>query len=110
MLLPSSWQSREVAQSVVKRRSQLSPDEMKSFGRNLTAFNSRLAWRCHFVQKFEDQPEIETHCMHPAFEGLRVGEHNDFHFQAWASAQTGYPFIDACKGCCQRGCIVSNTA
>lgn len=87
---------REVAQSIVKRRSQLSPNEKKSFGRNLTAFGSRLAWRCHFVQKIEDQPEIETHCMHPAFEGLRVNEHNEAHFQAWANGQTGYPFVDAC--------------
>lgn len=87
---------REVAQSIVKRRAQLSPNEKKSFGRNLTAFGSRLAWRCHFVQKIEDQPEIETHCMHPAFEGLRVDPHNDLHFQAWASGQTGYPFVDAC--------------
>ena len=87
---------REVAQSIVKRRSQLSPDEKTSFGRNLTAFGSRLAWRCHFIQKIEDQPEIETHCMHPAFEGLRLDEHNDSYFQAWASGQTGYPFVDAC--------------
>lgn len=87
---------REVAQSIVKRRSQLSPLEKKSFGRNLTAFGSRLAWRCHFIQKIEDQPEIETHCMHPAFEGLRVHDHNEAYFQAWATGQTGYPFIDAC--------------
>ena len=87
---------REVVQSIIKRRSQLSTDEKKSFGRNLTAFGSRLAWRCHFIQKIEDQPEIETNCMHPAFEGLRVGEHNDAHFQAWAHGQTGYPFVDAC--------------
>jgi deoxyribodipyrimidine photo-lyase len=87
---------REVAQSIVKRRSQLSPEENKSFGHNLTAFGSRLAWRCHYIQKIEDQPEIETHCMHPAFEGLRVNEHNDAHFQAWANGQTGYPFVDAC--------------
>lgn len=87
---------REIAQSIVKRRSQLSPLEKKGFGRNLTAFGSRLAWRCHFVQKIEDQPEIETHCMHPAFEGLRVDDHNGAHFQAWANGQTGYPFVDAC--------------
>jgi deoxyribodipyrimidine photo-lyase len=87
---------REVAHSIVKRRGQLSPLEKKSFGRNLTAFGSRLAWRCHFIQKMEDQPEIETHCMHPAFEGLRVNEHNEAHYQAWATGQTGYPFIDAC--------------
>lgn len=87
---------REVTQSIVKCRAQLSSNEKQSFGRNLTAFGSRLAWRCHFIQKIEDQPEIETHCMHPAFEGLRVGEHNDLYFQAWASGKTGYPFVDAC--------------
>ena len=87
---------REVAQSITKRRSQLSPEENKIFGRHLTAFGSRLAWRCHFIQKLEDQPEIETHCMHPAFERLRVGAYNDAHFQAWVNGQTGYPFIDAC--------------
>ena len=87
---------REVAQSIAKRRAQLSPEEKNSFGRNLTAFGSRLAWRCHFVQKIEDQPKIETHCMHPAFEGLRLDEHNDAHFHAWANGQTGYPLMPAC--------------
>lgn len=87
---------REVVQSIAKRRAQLSPMEKKAFGRNLSAFGSRLAWRCHFIQKLEDQPSIETCCMHPAFEGIREEEHNDAYFQAWAMGQTGYPFIDAC--------------
>ena len=34
--------------------------------------------------------------MHPAFGGLRIDEHNEAYFQAWANGQTGYPFIDAC--------------
>ena len=87
---------REVSQSVTKRRSQLSAEELQSFGRNLTAFSARLAWRCHFIQKIEDQPEIETHCMHPAFEALRKDEHNAAYFQAWTRGQTGFPFVDAC--------------
>jgi deoxyribodipyrimidine photo-lyase len=88
--------AREVTQSLAKRRAQLSPMERKTFGQNLSAFASRLAWRCHFVQKIEDQPSIETACMHPDFEGLREKDHNDAYFQAWASGKTGYPFIDAC--------------
>ena len=87
---------REVTQSISKRRKQLSPLEKPAFARNLSAFGSRLAWRCHFIQKIEDQPEIETHCMHPAFEGLRKNEHNETFHQAWKNGQTGYPFIDAC--------------
>lgn len=87
---------REVVQALDKRRAQLSPMERKTFGRNLSAFGSRLAWRCHFVQKLEDQPSIETHCMHPAYEGLRDGGFDQARFDAWARGKTGYPFIDAC--------------
>ena len=87
---------REVVQSIKKRKQQLNTEEKKRFGRNLTAFNSRLAWRCHFIQKIEDQPSIETHCMHPAFEGLRESEHDELKYKAWATGHTGYPFIDAC--------------
>lgn len=87
---------REVVKSIQKRKSQLSPDEKKSFGRNVSAFGSRLAWRCHFIQKIEDQPSIEHVCIHPAFEGMREHEHNEDHYKAWMEGQTGYPFIDAC--------------
>jgi deoxyribodipyrimidine photo-lyase len=34
--------------------------------------------------------------MHPAFETLRKGDHDEAYYQAWATGQTGYPFIDAC--------------
>ena len=88
--------AREVLQSVAKRRVQLSNEGTKHFSRNLSAFSSRLAWRCHFIQKLEDQPKIETHCMHPAFEGLRQNDHNETYFQAWSTGHTGYPFVDAC--------------
>lgn len=87
---------REVVQSIAKRRAQLSPIERTRLDRNLSAFDSRLAWRCHFIQKLEDQPSLEKTCMHPAFEGLRERDHNDVYLQAWATGQTGYPFIDAC--------------
>ena len=87
---------RELVQSIKKRKQQLNSEEKKYFVKNLTAFNSRLAWRCHFIQRIEDQPEIETHCMHLAFEGLREGDHDEVKYQAWATGSTGYPFIDAC--------------
>lgn len=87
--------AREVVQATKKRKQNLGEDE-KVFKRNLSAFSSRLAWRCHFIQKIEDQPEIEYECMHPAFEGMREGDHNEEYFQAWKDGRTGYPFIDAC--------------
>lgn len=85
-----SLSAREVVQALERRRADLSPVEKKTLGRNLSAFGSRLAWRCHFIQKLEDEPELETTCMHPAFEGLREGEYRDDHFEAWA---TGAPAI-----------------
>jgi deoxyribodipyrimidine photo-lyase len=70
-------------------------EDAQRFLRNLAAFRSRLAWRCHFVQKLESQPEIETQCMHPAFEGMREPYFRQDYFDAWCEGQTGYPVIDA---------------
>ncbi len=88
---------REIVQATLKRSLEAeiagrpSPD-----ARNLSAFASRLAWRCHFVQKLEQAPAIETRCMHPAFEGLRPPGDPDARLEAWIQGQTGYPLIDAC--------------
>jgi deoxyribodipyrimidine photo-lyase len=66
------------------------------FKRNLSAFLSRLAWHCHFIQKLEQQPDIERVCMHPAFEGMREPHFRDDYFEAWKTGNTGYPLVDAC--------------
>jgi deoxyribodipyrimidine photo-lyase len=66
------------------------------WARQLQAFRSRLAWRCHFVQKLEQQTSIEFRCMHPAFEGMREADHRDDLFTAWCDGRTGYPLVDAC--------------
>lgn len=67
-----------------------------AWARQLAAFRSRLAWRCHFVQKLEQQPSIEQRCMHPAFDGMRESEFRQDFFDAWCVGLTGYPLIDAC--------------
>jgi len=61
---------------------------------SLKSFQSRLAWRDHFMQKLEDAPSIETRCLHPAYEGLR-GDDPALR-AAWEKGETGVPFIDAC--------------
>jgi deoxyribodipyrimidine photo-lyase len=87
---------REAVKSHQNRRNTLSNADMKLWKRNLSTFESRLSWRCHFMQKIEDQPDIEFKCMHPAFEGMREDHHNEEYYQAWIQGRTGYPFIDAC--------------
>lgn len=63
---------------------------------SMRSFQSRLAWRDHFIQKLEDEPALEYRCLHPAYEGLRPQTPDAARLQAWATGQTGLPFVDAC--------------
>lgn len=63
---------------------------------SLSSFQSRLRWHCHFMQKLEDEPELEHHALNRALDGLREPEFRQDYFDAWASGQTGYPLVDAC--------------
>ena len=90
---------REIVQASEARARELEslPDPAgHAWARQLAAFGSRLAWRCHFVQKLEQQPAIEARCMHPAFEGMREQEFREDFFDAWCQGRTGYPLVDAC--------------
>lgn len=60
------------------------------------SFQARLAWRDHFMQKLEDEPDIETGCLHRAYENLRPAEPDALRLEAWAQGETGVPFVDAC--------------
>lgn len=64
--------------------------------KSLNAFKSRLYWHCHFIQKLESEPEIETRNLLKEADGLRENDFNLDLFQAWQTGHTGYPFVDAC--------------
>lgn len=68
----------------------------KGFVFALKSFMSRLRWHCHFMQKLEDQPNIETHCLHPAYDDIRSYANIEEKLLAWQTGQTGYPLVDAC--------------
>ncbi|MFN3282596.1 MAG: deoxyribodipyrimidine photo-lyase, partial [Tabrizicola sp.] len=59
---------REVVQATAARQAERPGGR---WGGALASFQSRLAWRDHFIQKLEDEPEIETRCLHRAAETLR---------------------------------------
>jgi deoxyribodipyrimidine photo-lyase len=64
---------------------------------SINSFKSRLYWRCHFVQKLEQQPQIEFQAMHSHLEDLgRIQADDHPHYLAWTLGQTGYPYVDAC--------------
>ena len=70
--------------------------ERGRFRASIDSFTARLHWRCHFMQKLEDEPEIEHRCMHPLYEGLREPDHSPERLAAWERGETGLPMVDAC--------------
>jgi deoxyribodipyrimidine photo-lyase len=58
------------------------------------AFEERLHWHCHFIQKLESEPELEFRDAHPAYAGLRQTDAR--RLAAWEEGRTGLPFVDAC--------------
>lgn len=63
---------------------------------SLRSFQSRLRWRCHFMQKLEDEPELEFQNLCRSYDGLREETFDDSRFEAWKAGMTGYPMVDAC--------------
>ncbi|NBX16810.1 MAG: hypothetical protein EBR09_05535 [Proteobacteria bacterium] len=75
--------------------SALSDENRDLAARPAAAFRSRLAWRCHFVQKLENFPSMENSEQNSALSGIRP-EMTDTEFERWVSGCTGYPLVDAC--------------
>jgi len=90
---------RTVFQATVRRREELPSDGSASqWRRSLRSFESRLFWHSHFVQRLEDQPDMEQVPIHPAFyNALPVvdGEEAQRRLIAWRTGETGFPMIDA---------------
>jgi deoxyribodipyrimidine photo-lyase len=83
---------REVVQAVAVRQAERPGGK---WGGSLSSFQSRLAWRDHFMQKLEDQPSIEIRDLHPMAVS-RPREMDATRLSAWANGETGLPFLDAC--------------
>tara|TARA_B100001094_G_scaffold331777_1_gene401279 strand:+ start:1817 stop:3256 length:1440 start_codon:yes stop_codon:yes gene_type:complete len=68
---------------------------------NKRSFNgllTRLKWRCHFIQKFEVEPEIEKACANRGFESLKKTNDPKL-IQSWEDGITGIPLVDANMRC-----------
>jgi len=94
---------RETVQAT-RRAMQVAQAQPHDFGpamlSGLRAFEQRLHWHCHFMQKLESQPELEIHNLHSAFDGIRdealstIESHR--RLDAWCAGETGWPLVDAC--------------
>jgi deoxyribodipyrimidine photo-lyase len=66
--------------------------------RDITNFLSRLQWRCHFMQKFDDEPEMEFKNINKAYDTIR-NNYDENLLIKWKEGITGIPIIDACMRC-----------
>lgn len=66
--------------------------------RAILNFVSRLHWHCHFMQKFEDECEMEFQNANRAYDSL-VKPKNEIYIKAWQEGKTGVPIVDACMRC-----------
>ncbi|MEN2494538.1 MAG: Cryptochrome-like protein cry2 [Hyphomicrobiaceae bacterium hypho_1] len=91
---------REIAQMTWKRQRELNHIGDKTVSQwrgSLASFTGRLHWHCHFMQKLEDEPNLEFCNMHRAYDALRrPKEINTAYLSAWQKGETGLPFVDAC--------------
>ncbi|MDX2238915.1 MAG: deoxyribodipyrimidine photo-lyase/cryptochrome family protein [Hyphomonadaceae bacterium] len=88
---------RETYQAALRAQTRWTEADDAPFARSIGAFASRLHWHCHFIQKLEDEPDLERRALHPAYEGLRpIGDDDAAIASAWESGRTGFPFLDAC--------------
>jgi deoxyribodipyrimidine photo-lyase len=93
------WAARVQWQAELKSPGRVHPDA-KAMLLSLKSFESRLHWRCHFIQKLESEPQMELRCLHPATRGLRnegvLSDEESRRLAAWQEGRTGYGFVDAC--------------
>jgi deoxyribodipyrimidine photo-lyase len=88
---------REVVHALRARRAELAGRaDAGSWRRALAAFESRLHWHCHFIQKLESEPAIEFEHVHAGYAGMRPAIADPVRLTAWREGRTGWPFVDAC--------------
>lgn len=64
--------------------------------KSLSSFRRRLAWRCHFIQKMEMEPNLDLVAQNPVIDRNLGRELDDERFERWKDGNTGWPFLDAC--------------
>jgi deoxyribodipyrimidine photo-lyase len=95
---------RTLHQATEARIAELQASGDRRFAHHLRGFAGRLRWHCHFMQKLEDEPQIEQRNFARVCDGLREDAFNRERFDAWCQGRTGYPMVDACmRSLCATG-------
>ena len=77
---------------------QFSKQQIKQWQRSLRAFQSRLHWHCHFIQRLESAPSMEFEPLNSAYRTIQYEDSGEL-LAAWCAGKTGFPLVDACMRC-----------
>ena len=69
-------------------------EKRRGWTQAMSAFESRLHWHCHFIQKFEMECRMEFEDINRGYAAQPRGQ-DDALVTAWKDGLTGYPLIDA---------------
>lgn len=92
---------RQVFKALEARNRELATQsgaQCAQWRKSLNAFQSRLHWHDHFIQRLESAPDMEFEAINPAYRHIEYGDCEPV-LQAWMNGQTGLPLIDACIRC-----------
>ena len=73
---------------------QLWSDAARNHRKSLQYFVSRLHWQSHFIQKLEDEPEMEFRNLNTDFDSIRQEVDTEL-IEKVFSSKSGIPYIDA---------------
>ncbi|XQY92271.1 FAD-binding domain-containing protein [Metabacillus sp. HB246100] len=83
---------------VQRTRDEINRCENAFYLQQLEAFMSRLQWHCHFIQRIENEPEIQMKAINEAFDTIRT-DWDEEAFMRWYNGKTGIPLVDASMRC-----------
>ena len=81
----------------VLQRTELEKEKGKK-GFGIKAFESRLRWQAHFIQKFEMECRMEFESINRGYHGLKKALKPTL-IKAWEEGKTGVPIVDAAMRC-----------
>jgi len=81
---------------VLQRTASEKLNGKKGFG--IRAFESRLRWQSHFIQKFEMECSMEFKSINKGFHRLLKPVNPEF-IKAWEEGRTGVPMVDVAMRC-----------
>lgn len=103
--LRTVWHATRRVHRTAAARAARGDTDAARWAQSLEAFQSRLRWRDHFVQKLEDEPAIEFRNAHRGYDGLRREDparwtdEDHRRLAAWTHGRTGWPMVDASMRC-----------